>query len=217
LCLIAIAAFVGYLARSDPRAFFGEQQPVTFFSAAQLLATAWIAWKVAGIRWAAGASIAWLLFAAGFLFLAFDELFLIHEQVDFTAHRIFGLTETGLSDRLDDFLIGIYGLVRVAVIAFYWDELKQCIASRRFVLAGFLLLYLIVMLDTLTNRNDVLVSALGPEVTRRLAPWLDVAEESAKVLAEALFLIAGYAALIVMRCATFGKELPVRHSRDDRL
>ena len=53
---------------------------------------------------------------AGFVFLAADDAFLIHENLDFKIHAALGIETTTWTDRIDDILIGVYGVVGLAVL-----------------------------------------------------------------------------------------------------
>ena len=72
---------------------------------------------IARRRAAAGkSSFLWLLFSAGFIYLACDEAFDIHSRLDWWVHRTLGMAETGWTDRLDDLVLLIYlGLASVVV------------------------------------------------------------------------------------------------------
>lgn len=60
-------------------------------------------------------SVVWAIIASGFLFLAADEVLRIHENLDQLIHYVFGLKETNLTDRIDDLIVGMYGLVGIGV------------------------------------------------------------------------------------------------------
>nr|WP_319398940.1 hypothetical protein [uncultured Carboxylicivirga sp.] len=53
----------------------------------------------------------WLMISKGFTFLALDEILLIHENIDKWIHAFFQITQTHLTDRIDDFIILLYGIV----------------------------------------------------------------------------------------------------------
>ena len=60
----------------------------------------------------------WIFLALGFAFLAMDDRFMFHERIDYMIHSAFGWKETRLSDRIDDIIVGIYGVIG-AFFVFY--------------------------------------------------------------------------------------------------
>ena len=129
---------------------------------------------------------------AGFLFLAADDLFLIHEDMDRRIRFAFNLAETGLTDRIDDLLIGLYGVVGIGVLVAYREEWRPYRQARPLLSWGFVLLFLMVALDLLTNRDDILSLVFTAERAAVLRIWLSHIEDSLKIFAEALFLVAFY-------------------------
>lgn len=117
--LVSIIAFI-----------IGKRLPkdilITIVSAIQLLATSMITWKIYKTRSSQHPSyhhitfsyFVWAIVAAGFLFLAIDEVVEIHEGIDKLIHKVFQIKETGLTDRIDDLIIGVYGLVGIGVLLF---------------------------------------------------------------------------------------------------
>ena len=124
---------------------------------------------------------------------------LIHEQLDKLLHVLLGLENNAMTDRIDDAIVGLYGIVGLIVMVFYRNELKQYRSSLRYLVLGFLFLYLMVAVDTLINRDDILLMAMTPGAVERAYPWLEVLEEGAKIISEAFLVIAAYHALITAR------------------
>lgn len=199
LGLLAFAVALGLVVSGRPEAFFSEGNIVTFVSAGNLLFAAWTLGKIASVRRQAGRPAIWAIMAAGFVFLAADELLRIHELTDDGLHVLFDLANTPMNDRIDDMIVGLYGIVGLTVMAFYRNELKQFRSSFWYLVVGFVFLYLMVAIDTLINRDDLLLDAIGAEALQRAHPWLEVAEEGAKVISEAFLVIAAYRALITAR------------------
>ena len=50
----------------------------------------------------------WLILVAGFVCLAFDEIFMYHERFDKYLHFALSIRETPWTDRIDDLLVGLY-------------------------------------------------------------------------------------------------------------
>jgi hypothetical protein len=197
---ILAAVVAGLSKNGDPSRYFGEGRILTVFSCLQLLATAYYCWKTARSRGIDRASLKsagtlWLILGAGFVFLAADDVLLIHENIDRKLHEMLNIQETAISDRLDDILIAIYAAIGLAILYAYRRELVAFRAIFPYLKIAFLLTALQVVLDALGNRPDVL-SGLFDErgAVEAAVDWVDVAEGSAQFFAEALFLVGFFAA-----------------------
>lgn len=176
---------------------FREQGFITGLSVVQLLAAACLSYRAWRTRGAGGRvpiwkdpSALWALIALGFLFLAADDRFTIHENVDKEIHRLFNLQETGLSDRIDDIVVGLYAVAGISVLAHYRHELSRYPSARPLGVLAFLLLFGMVSLDALTNRDDILLLLWNPRQVAPLCSWLSHVEDSLKLFAEAFFILA---------------------------
>jgi hypothetical protein len=219
--VLGTAIFLGVL-RNKPLAHFGERKFVTVVSVLQLLVIAWLAYRIWQIRrvpgerpwWKSPTSI-WLLMAVGFVFLGVDEFIGIHESIDKRIHKLFHLRETGWTDRIDDMLVALYGLVGIGTIFAYRRELVQYKKVIPYLVTGFFMFFVMVVLDTATNRCDLLVRVFGGEC-EVLRVWLSVAEDSMKVIAEAVFGIGYYACLLIatgLGTAKAENGLPAKHAK----
>jgi hypothetical protein len=151
----------------------------------------------------------WLLFAAGFAYLALDEGFEVHEHVDKLVHRALALSETTLSDRLDDAIVLAYGLIGIGVLWWQRRELARYSGALPATVAGFVLLFAMVGIDAFANSRTVVIRFFGDaELGGRIHPWLIVAEESLKVLGEAVFLAAAYRCLLIARRLPLAENVP---------
>lgn len=193
---LAIAIADGLFLHGDPRRRFAEEQSVTWLSAAHLLAMGFIAWRILVLRKAQtrqpvlrSSLLIWALMSAGFLFLTADELFEIHEQIDRAIHSLFGFTETNVTDRIDDLLVGSYLVVGLAAAWMARSELWRYRSTLPFFAAGFVLAFAMVVLDVLTNDVDLLRMLLGRAYYKPAFVWGAVAEDVFKVLAEGFFLL----------------------------
>jgi len=189
--------------KRELKAHFDEGGYVTWLSAAQLFLIGILAFDVArrrrpppGERRFFASYRLWTLAAAGFLFLGFDELKEWHEKIDAWLHHTFEKEETALSDRLDDLIVVGYGAIGIAVLFASRRELRAFRGGGRYLAAAFALALLMIALDFLTNRKDVVPELLGGDLTkaesRRIRVGLKVAEDSAKLLAVGVFLSAFY-------------------------
>ncbi|EDX87327.1 hypothetical protein S7335_5035 [Synechococcus sp. PCC 7335] len=169
---------------------------INIFSGIQLFVVAFYARRVfkigsVGFRrpWRSPAAI-WGIISAGFAFLALDELATIHEGIDKLIHIVFNLQETGLSDRIDDLIVGLYGVAAIALLVIYRQELKRYRFVFPYVLGGFVLLFCMIGIDTLTNRDDILLTFLSATQSDSLLSWIFILEETCKLVSEVFFVTA---------------------------
>ena len=177
---------------------FGEGGFITYFSGIQLFILSHLCYKVFRLRsqsvkapWRSSIAI-WGIMSLGFSFLALDDLLMIHEWFDKVIHSIGQIEETGVTDRIDDLIVGLYGLIAIGLIVHYRHELKKYRKVGSYVVAGFVFLFLMVGIDALTNRDDILELMFPSEMMRTVKTWDSVVEESFKVFSEAFFIVAAY-------------------------
>ena len=197
--IVVVAVVLGDRANAPAR-HFGESCFVTWVSGAQLLSIAylnWQLWRSRGGRFVLGgwreASLLWALIAAGFLFLAVDELVQIHEQIDQWIHALLRIKETAISDRLDDLIVAGYAVIGFSVLFVYRREFRLLRGDVSLVLLGCVLLLAMIVMDVLFRSG--LVSAV---------------EESFKLFSETAFLAAFYSAY---RRRAASRRAPWRGSR----
>jgi hypothetical protein len=170
---------------------------ITILSVLQLLAISRISFKIYNVRRKNilkstnySSYRVWAIISLAFLFLATDELIKVHENIDDFIHEIFNLQETSLSDRIDDILIGLYGVTGIGVIIAYKDEFKGYQGFIPFLFVGFILLFLMVIIDVITNRNDILPLIFNDGTSEILYVWLSFSEDPLKLFSEVFFLTA---------------------------
>ena len=171
--LIVVAIAIGIAVYDNPKEPFGEDGFMTWVSAVQLLAIAFVARRIHAVRKAQISSEAyrasssglaiWFIVFLGFLFLTADEVLKIHENLDKSIHDLFGLEQTGLTDRIDDLLVGLYGVIGLGVLYVFRGELRRYREALPFFVAGFVLLFTMVGFDLLTNQDDILSKFLSAE------------------------------------------------------
>ena len=138
-------------------------------------------------------ALLWGIIALGFLYLAVDEVIRIHENLDNIIHRVFHLKKTAITDRLDDAIIGFYGLVGVGVLYYFRSELKKYKKSFPLFLIGFVLLFLMVIIDMSNNNIDVIKMLVSDHNLRHTVFSISkVLEDSLKLIAESFFIGAFY-------------------------
>jgi len=193
-----VAAVVVGLLRGNPAKEFGERHSMTFFSSLQLLAVAWVSWDIYRIRrpgregsvWRSQALI-WALMAAGFVFLALDDLLMIHEKTDKLVHALLGMRETPLSSHLDDMLVALYGIVGLVLLVVYRREVLRFLTVRGPLLVAFVLAFAMMAVGAANKRRfDIFGPYMNEARLMVLHRWSSVVEDSLKVFAEGLFLVA---------------------------
>jgi len=191
---------------------FDENGIVTMLSVCQLALISLVCFRLWQVRRAPGPwrlknhSTIWLLIASGFAFLAVDEKALIHEGLDRSFHKLFAIQATGWTSRLDDMLIGLYGLIGLAVLWFYFAEIKRFRRCFRLLQIGFVALFLSVAADMASKRPDFFLWLLGPGAGDLAYAIVGGLEEVLKITSEALFLSGFYSAVLDVRAQRHAPE-----------
>lgn len=200
--LIADVAIILFTISSaeDVKIYYKEFQIVTLISFLKLLVISWLNWNI--FKSSGGnpkkidfkqSSTLWLIIAAGFLFLSLDEIFLIHENTDKVIHAIFGIKETGITDRLDDLIVFIYGILGIGILYSYREEIYRFKKAIPYLFLGFAMLFFRIIIDTITNRNDIVpLFFSNNSFITLLNDVLAVSEGTTKLLAETFFIAAFY-------------------------
>ena len=184
----------------DPKKYFKEFQLFTWLSFIKLLTVAYLNWKIYSHKKPAGTKLSfrddysiWFIIALGFLFLALDEVLLIHENTDKLIHILFGMEETGLTDRIDDLIVLIYAILGILILYSYRNELIKYSKSIPYLAIGFFFLFLRIVIDFITNRNDVIPRIVSDvNLILRVNEILAIIEGSTKLLAETFFIFANF-------------------------
>jgi hypothetical protein len=207
-CALVVFAIVKGIGKSgNPGRYFGEGRFTTLFSCVQLLLIAYFAWQtfLTRRRLATGRSIfsgpaLWAFVAAGFVFLAADDAFKIHEQIDIIIHAVFHLQETPFTDRLDDALIALYGVIGSG---FLWAYRRELIAFKEILPllgAGFVSLAASVLCDTISNDEIVLRWFFqDTPVPKQLNGWFSAGDGAFTLIGEGFFAAAFYLAFRASR------------------
>lgn len=191
LATAALAVMLG----ERPADQFDEGKLGTWASCLLLLAVAAVAFGTWRARRDAlgsgfGPALLWLLIAGAFVYLALDDGFRWHEKIDRFVHRdVFDVPATAVTERLDDLLIGLFGLAGLGVLYWFRDELRRVPGLVAVLALAMALTFVQVGLDT-ANREDVYGWVAEREQRRLVRRWLPVAEETTKLVAEAVFLLA---------------------------
>ena len=175
LLLIGVLIALGIRDHGKASWHFHEARAGTYSSAALLITSAALAFHVSR-RLPAGRLVGfWRVTAVGFLFLAYDELGVFHEDVDRWLHAQLGWrSDHPVTKRLDDALVALYGVIALAWGVRYRDALLRLRWATCLLVMGFVGFVGTTTLDVLNVSTTV--------------------EESVKVLAEALIVSGIYAA-----------------------
>lgn len=201
---------------------FDENGVITLLSVCQLLVVAFISfavWKQRNgpgpVRWK-DKTLIWLIMGVGFLFLALDEKVLIHEGLDRSFHKLAHMKETGWTSRLDDLLVGVYGVIGMATLWFYSKEMLRFRRCLLFLGAGFAALFLSVVADASSSRPDFFNWLVGEPAAPLFREIAETVEEGCKVLAEALFLTGFASALADARRMALARSEAAGDARDGK-
>jgi hypothetical protein len=202
LLVITFAVVLGLVTTGKPSRYFGEGRFTTAFSCAQLLAVAFLSSRIfrarrpfASMIGSISAAWVWAVIAAGFVFLAADDAFEIHERLDRIIHSVFLIRETAWTDRLDDAIIAMYGLVGVTILWMFRTEILFFREIWRPLGGGFVCLCASVVCDAVSNEEHFLIWLWGDVATaKRLNTWFAVGDGAFTLLAEGFFLAAFYLA-----------------------
>ncbi len=195
----------------NPQRYFGEGGYITWISFTQLLIMAVIAFLIFRLRLqthqASGMGnqgrryLLWIIMAGGCVFLACDEVFQFHEKLDFWIHDVLELQETGLTDRIDALIVLIYLCCSLIFLYYQRRELRTFKPALPLFVVGFALALVMVVFDSLTDRGDIIALILQDSDQAKIwKTWLGILEESLKILAEGMFIVACY------RCWEIAKQ-----------
>ena len=202
--VVAVAIFLG-IHDDDPLKHLEERGFLTLISFFQLLAISVVSWlvflksknqkKTERKFWKCPFML-WAIVSFGFLFLAIDERYKTHEKMDERIHELLMIQETGLTDRIDDLIVALYALLGIGILYLYRKEFKKYRQAFFFIKTGMVLLFIMVFLDVISNRGDILQLFIEDgSLVNTLLIWLSVIEDSLKIFAEGYFLVGFYTIL----------------------
>jgi len=175
--LVFAAALIvaGLLIHDNPGRYFGEGRPGTTASVLGLLVASWTCWSIWRKDGGKGYGPFWLVASLALLFLAIDDQFKVHENLDAGVHALLGLDGTsGWSDQLDALILLLYLLIGVWIA---WRHRWRLVRLRWAMLFGVVAVACFGVMLTL----DVVTHAVA---------W----EESLKLLGVAFVVLASLAA-----------------------
>jgi len=198
--VITIAITISLSLNISPATYFNEVDNsgyLTYFSFLQLLIAAFLSLKIFNIykreQQSRHISLFWLIICVGLFYLALDDMFGIHEELDSWIHNIFKLQETEFSDLIDDLIVGGYLLISLIYVASKRQIIKLYQHSFVFFQVGFFASAIMFILDTVSN-NTLFISIVinNPEHILLTQQWISVVEDSVKLFAEGMFIVGLY-------------------------
>ena len=179
-----------------PDIHFKEKGFITHLSFAQLLFAGILAGNIyATIKHSPNIKLAknallWLIISLGLVFLALDDILSIHEQIDSLTHDLLRIEETDITDLIDDLIVGLYLLVFLVYIFFQRQTIGLFKPSFVFFLMGFGLTIIMIIFDIVSN-NSLFTSVFIKDAAQEyiFRQWLSALEDSAKILAEGMFIV----------------------------
>ncbi|NET06305.1 MAG: hypothetical protein F6K16_16705 [Symploca sp. SIO2B6] len=190
-----------------PSRYFNEGGYISWISFFQLLACAILAWRIFKLHKGKltfstpkSSYRLWSIIALGFLFLAIDEVVEIHERIEDMIFQSLNLEETSFTRRIDDLIVGSYGLIAVGILYFYKEEIKKYSQVIPIFVCGFILMFAMVIFDLVSNKSDLLFLLIGDEsFSEIIKHWLRALEETLKIFSEGVFIGALYRCLQISR------------------
>ena len=185
----------------------------TLISGSQLLFIGLISWNIQIKRMKEvgeekrNSRYIWFIIGMGFVFLALDEAFELHEEIDFLIHNRFGIEETGLSDRIDDLVVMTYFIIGMVFLYLSRTELMRFTDAFEHARLAVVLVIVMMTMDVFANRKDVLSWFIHDEDwCYSVFKALNILEESAKLLAGGVILATG------ISCRTISIQLQGPHA-----
>ena len=206
--MVTLAIFGTAALGYPPDLHFREEGFITYVSCLQLLIATVISGKIFNFirnshnRQLKNSQTFWLVISLGLFFLALDDAFEIHEELDFLLHEIFNITQTTITDLLDDLIVGMYALIFLIYVAWQWKTIQLFKSAFIFFQVGCILTAIMIILDV-ASHNSYIASLVTADPTKKqlFIQWLGALEDGAKIFAEGLFIVGIY------KCRQIAKSL----------
>ncbi len=211
--IILVPVSVALVGGHRPNEHLAEDGLSTYFSFFQLLVVAALALIVfhvgrattPGSSWK-GAHLLWLLLGIGFVYLAFDELFMISQSIGDLLNSALDIDRAAIAERTGDIVVGLYGLAGLIVLILFRGELLRHRSALPLLISGIVLMVCTVGLDILGNRSDLLwrLSSSGG-TAEEVRCWICAAKDLTTLLSEGLLIGFAYYSLDSARRARRGE------------
>jgi hypothetical protein len=199
--VVASAVVHGLLRTGNPSRYFGEGRWTMFVSCFQMFLVAVFSFGVFSVRRKhpevarAREHWLWALIGGGFVYLTADDAFKLHERLDHFITRSLHLVPSGWTDRIDDAIIGVYGLIGLGVLFYFRREVLRFRPMLRPLAVGMVFSALCILCDTLSNRPDFFQWLTGNAgLAQQLETWFAVGDGAFQLCAQGAFVAAFYVA-----------------------
>lgn len=206
--LILIGVSMALIRDRNPMRYFDEGGFITWLSILQLFFIGYLCHKISQLRlrqnmpWRGwrNPGRAWQVMMLGFIFLALDEYFQIHEALDAMIQGLFGLEKAPIWSRIDDFIILFYAIVGIVFLQTFKKEIRQFTSSSKWFFIGFVFCFLTIALDMLSHDATMMAPFVQTaDQLKDVHNWLKTLEEIPKILAEGAFIVAFECCLVVAK------------------
>lgn len=149
LTVIAVLIWLGITRYDRAARYFGEGRAGTYYSGLQLLASAVAAAALARRSGPPEFRRFWWTIAGGMGFLAVDEVYGIHEELDRGIHKLMGWRDMThwLTDHLDDAIEALYGVIAVVWADRHFEKVVRLRWPALMLGTAFVGFVIMVMLD----------------------------------------------------------------------
>jgi hypothetical protein len=173
--LVALTIAAGVMWHGNPARYFGERKFGTYLSFVMLMAAAVICVLIARRLGRVPSRRFWVTAAGLFVWTACDDLFVFHERADKLMHAMLDWDpDNPITDAGDDLIVAVYGVVAA------WQAYRH----RQHLLR----------LRWMVLTMGVAFACFGAMVTYDLMHWSKVIEDTYKVAAGTLIVVALLAA-----------------------
>lgn len=208
--VIGSALLRAFLLNVNPKRYFDVRGYVSWFSFLQILAAAYIAWKIYRTRKSSSITKTsnkgsasynlWAILSGGFVLLGIDEMWEVHENIDRLIHDLFQIQETANTDRIDSLIVLIYAVIGVGILYLAKSELKKFKSTLPLFGLALVLTFMMISLDLLTDSRDIIYFLFtNKSIADIVYQSLGILEECCKIFAEGMFLIALYSCLQISK------------------
>ena len=212
IILSVIVIPIGYYGPyEEPARYFREGRIMTWLSFFQLIYAGFLSRQVFLIRYPempftlSHSGALWRLGSWSFVYLALDEMCRLHENIDrYLFHKLWGMEETALTDRIDDVIMGVYGIICLYALYKYRQEILRFLSTISYLIAASVGFAAMVALDIITDGDEILALFISDPVQLTAAVrWLGALEDVFKVVSECFFI--GFFAACYVKAVSLGR------------
>jgi hypothetical protein len=194
--IILIQLIIPSVTGERPSIFFDEGSIITWLSSLQLGLMGFLAYKIHLLKQGqnpAKSSLFWRLLSFGFIFLALDDLLMIHEHIDHWIQSLLQLDNSSLLTRIDDLIVGLYGGIILWLISQFRKELVPYRSVLPLLLWALFLGAIMFSIDLINHHENDLAILISDAATRKIVyKYLGPVEEIFKIWTEGFLVIALY-------------------------